>query len=161
MNIINALIEVARRINQKDIPYVIGGSTATAINGCTSIKPNDIDVILQNPGDVEKVVFIFEDFLSESQASEITNVADWFSTKSRAVIDFVDPFNNTWTFARVLINDIKWKLQIYVQLLILNMSQKQVYGRVVQLFGHTSSKSFLRARLFQYYLWKFNWKRIE
>lgn len=107
MNIINALIEVARRINQKDIPYVIGGSTATAINGCTSIKPNDIDVILQNPGDVEKVVFIFEDFLSESQASEITNVADWFSTKSRAVIDFVDPFNNTWTFARVLINDIK------------------------------------------------------
>ncbi len=38
--------------------------------GCTSIQPNDIDVISKKPLDVEKIVSAFEDFLGEPQPTE-------------------------------------------------------------------------------------------
>lgn len=107
MNLMHVLAEVAGTINQTGIPYVIGGSAATVMNGCTSIQPNDIDVILKNAPDVEKVVCLFEAFLPESQVVEHTDVSKWRSTPSQPVITFADHSNYTWTFARFVIRGVK------------------------------------------------------
>ncbi|WP_172198724.1 hypothetical protein [Saccharibacillus qingshengii] len=107
MPIMNVLPIVARKINQTGIPYVIGGSMAAVINGCTSIQPNDIDVILQNPVDVEKLISAFEGFLGEPQPTENPDMSTWISTKSHRVLTFEDPSNHIWTFARLLIQGVK------------------------------------------------------
>jgi hypothetical protein len=87
-----------------DLDWIIAGSTASLILGCNDIQPNDIDILVKQNCDVDKIVNLFIDYLPETNPSLLFN-KNWVSTK-RFPTFMINNDREKWAFARLNIHSV-------------------------------------------------------
>jgi hypothetical protein len=87
-----------------DLDWIIAGSTASLIQGCNNIRPNDIDILVKQNSDVDKIVNLFMDYLPETNPSLLFNKC-WVSTKRLPTFKMNND-KEKWAFARLNIHGI-------------------------------------------------------
>ncbi|HBU85642.1 MAG TPA: hypothetical protein DEF35_28950 [Paenibacillus sp.] len=87
-----------------DMDWIIVGSTASLIQGCNNIRPNDIDILVKQNGDVDKIVNLFMDYLPKITPSLIFN-KHWVSTMHAPTFS-IHNVTKKWSFARLNIHGI-------------------------------------------------------
>lgn len=87
-----------------DMDWIIVGSTASLIQGCIDISPNDIDILVKQNSDVDKIVNLFIDYLPETNPSLLFNKY-WVSTMHAPTFS-MEKLTKKWFFARLNIHGI-------------------------------------------------------
>ncbi|MDR9746992.1 hypothetical protein [Paenibacillus taichungensis] len=82
-----------------DLDWIIAGSTASLIQGCNNFRPNDIDILVKQNCDVNKIANLFIDYLPETNPSLLFN-KNWVSTK-RLPTFMINNDREKWAFARL------------------------------------------------------------
>ena len=85
-----------------DLEWIIAGSTASLIQGCNGIDPNDIDILVKQNCDFDQIVNLFIDYLPEANPSLLFNKY-WVSTK-RLPTFMMNNHRDKWAFARLNIH---------------------------------------------------------
>lgn len=101
------VIEItARKFIQNKIKFVYAGSISTLLQGCDLI-PGDIDILVSSNEDVHQISSVFIEYLLEEAVPDDTAFDRWIASKNETNKEFIDPWNNTWTFSRFFINEMK------------------------------------------------------
>jgi hypothetical protein len=82
-----------------DMEWIVVGSVASMIQGCKGIQPNDLDILLKQSADVERIARLFTDYLPETNPSPIFN-KHWLSTKDAPTYSLNEGVNK-WSFVRL------------------------------------------------------------
>jgi len=99
---------ITRKLIQEDIRFVFAGSVSCLIQGC-EIVPGDIDLLVSKSNDVYKIVSNLSEFINYNvifHGEEATD-ENWLSTVTSPIRAFTDIADNNWTFARLMVHDIK------------------------------------------------------
>jgi hypothetical protein len=109
--IMNVVEFVTRKLSNEGIQYVFTGSVSSMIQGC-EITPGDIDLLVAEPIDVQRVVLALNEFLINDIISEdnIISVDSWVATKAEPLKEYMDFANNKWTFSRLIVEGVKLEI---------------------------------------------------